>query len=86
MRVRYSVRWTSADRAWWCPQSFGSVAAAKEHAHEHRPDGATRFLIQRIGGDHVVEGNTMDDWQSIGDAAERVVDQCGADIRDHMRT
>jgi hypothetical protein len=68
MRVRYSVRWTSADRAWWCPQSFGSVAAAKEHAHEHRPDGATRFLIQRIGGDHVVEGNTMDDWQSIGDA------------------
>jgi hypothetical protein len=24
-----------------------------------------------------------DGWQPIGDAARRVVEQCGADIRDH---
>jgi hypothetical protein len=71
MTVRYSVRWSNDDRTWWCPQSFGSVAAAKEHAHRHRPDGATRFLIQRIGGDHVVE--RAFDWKQIGDVAQHVL-------------
>jgi hypothetical protein len=30
-----------------------------------------------------IEKLSRDGWQPLGDAAQRIVDQCGADIRDH---
>lgn len=32
-----------------------------------------------------IEKLSSDGWQPLGDAVERVVEQCGADVRDRMR-
>jgi hypothetical protein len=44
--------------------------------------GATRNEVLDVVMDAASEAG---EWHRIGDAAQRVVDQCGADIRDHQR-